>query len=232
MYSCNVPQYTRSMLNEFDLVSETDIMKYITKSPAKSCSLDEIPTWFIKQNAHMFVPIIIDIVNLSFSTGTFPDKLKHAIITPVIKKQNLDANELKNFVSNIPYLSKVIERHAVDNISRYMTANELGEPLQSAYKPAHSTETALLKVKSDIMESVSHRKGVFLALLDLSAAFDTVNHKILLSRLANDFDIHGNVLKWISSYMSNRTTSVCVNGVTSQQLELKYGLPQGSIVGP
>ena len=82
------------------------------------------------------------------------------------------------------------------------------------------------------MESVSHRKGVFLALLDLSAAFDTVNHKILLSRLANDFGIHGNVLKWISSYLSNRTTSVCVNGVASQQLELKYGLPQGSIVGP
>ena len=214
---CNVPQYTRSMLSEFDLVSETDIMKYIMKSPAKSCSLDEIPTWFIKQNAYMFVPIITDIVNLSFSTGTFPDKLKHAIITPVIKKQNVDANALKNFrpVSNIPYLSKVIERHAVDNISRYMTANELGEPLQSAYKPVHSTETALLKVKSDIMESVSHRKGVFLALLDLSAAFDTVNHKILLSRLANDFGIYGNVLKWISSYLSNRTTSVCVNGVTS-----------------
>ena len=74
------------MLSEFDLVSETDIMKYIMKSPAKSCSLDEIPTWFIKQNAHMFVPIITDIVNLSFSTGTFPDKLKHAIISPVIKK--------------------------------------------------------------------------------------------------------------------------------------------------
>ena len=96
----------------------------------------------------------------------------------------------------------------------------------------HSTETALLKVKSDIMESVCHRNGVFLALFDLSAAFNTVNHKILISRLASDFGIHGNVLKWISSYLSNRTTSVCVNGVTSQQLELKYGLLQGSIVGP
>ena len=68
-------------------------------------------------------------------------------------------------VSNIPYLSKVIERHAVDNVSRYLTANGLGEPLQSAYKPVHGTETTLLKFKSDIMESVSHRKGIFLALL-------------------------------------------------------------------
>ena len=182
----------------------------------------------------MFVPIITDIVNLSFRTGTFPEPLKHAIITPVIKKQNLDANELKNFrpVSNISYLSKVIERHAVDNINRYLIANGLGEPLQSAYKPVHSTETALLRVKNDIMESVSQRKGVFLALLDLSAAFDTVNHNILLSRLDNDFGLKGNVLKWIRSYLSKRTTVVSVDGIASQRLEFKYGIPQGSIIGP
>ena len=83
------------------------------------------------------------------------------------------------------------------------------------------------------MESVSHnRKGVFLALLDVSAAFDTVNYKILLSRLTNDFGIHWNVSKWIILYLSKRTTSASVIGVASQQLELKYGLPQGSIVGP
>ncbi len=221
-------------LVNFDLVSEDDIMKYVMKTPAKSCLLDPIPTWYLKQNATLFVPVLTDIVNFSLSTGKFPDQLKHAIISPVIKKQNLDANELKNFrpVSNIPYLSKIIERHAVDNISSYLSVNNLGEPLQSAYKPAHSTESALLKVKNDIMEAVSHRKGVFLALLDLSAAFDTVNHNILLSRLANDFGIQGNVLQWISSYLSGRTTSVCVDGVFSQRLELKYGLPQGSIVGP
>ncbi len=221
-------------LVEFDVVSNDDIMKYIMSSPAKSCSLDQVPTWFIKQNPHMFVPVITDIVNLSFSTGVFPSQLKHAVITPVIKKQNLDACDLKNYrpVSNIPYLSKVIERHAVDNISRYVSQNELDEPLQSAYKTAHSTETALLKVKNDIMECVSQRKGVFLALLDLSAAFDTVNHQVLLSRLSSDFGIQGTVLKWIRSYLTERTTSVCVDGVSSEKFELRYGLPQGSIMGP
>ena len=107
-------------------------MKYIMKTPAKSCLLDPIPTWYLKQNANLFVPILTDIVNLSLSTGKFPDQLKHAIILPVIKKQKRDANELKTKirpVSNIPYLSKIIEKHAVDNISSYLTASNLGQPL-------------------------------------------------------------------------------------------------------
>ena len=180
-----------------------------------------------------FVPIIAQIVNSSLSTGTFPESLKHAVISPVIRKQSLNPHELKNYrpVSNIPYLSKIIERHAVDNIARHMTENNLEEPLQP-HRPAHSTEFALLDVKCDIMEFVSQRKGVFLALLDLSAAFDTVIHEILLTRLANEIGLQGNVLKWISSYLSGRTTCVHINSMFPERLELKYGIPQGSIVGP
>ena len=230
--AASATQELTSIISQFGHVNEEDTQNYILKSSAKSCLLDPIPTWFIKQNVSMFVPIITQIVNNSLSTGTFPESLKHAVISPVIKKQSLNPHELKNYrpVSNIPYLSKVIERHAVDNIARYMSENNLGEPLQSAYRPAHSTETALLKVKSDIMEFVSQRKGVFLALLDLSAAFDTVNHKILLTRLANEMGFQGNVLKWISSYLSGRTTRVCIDDMFSERLE--YGIPQGSIVGP
>ena len=82
------------------------------------------------------------------------------------------------------------------------------------------------------MELVSRRKGVFFALLDLSAVFDTVNHRILLNRLMDEMGLEGNVLKWIGSYLSGRTTSVCIDGSFSQRLDLKYGIPQGSIVGP
>ena len=200
----------------------------------ESCILDAVPTWFLKSNCELFADVITRIVNLSLSTGVFPDSLKHAIIGPLIKKQSLDRNTLKNYrpVSNIKFLSKVIERIVVNNITKHMNENNLGEPLQSAYRAAHSTETALLKVKDDIMTSLHHRKGVFLVLLDLSAAFDTVSHSILFQRMQDELGLTGTALQWIKSYFSDRTTSVCINGCHSPKSSLKYGLPQGSIVGP
>ena len=148
--------------------------------------------------------------------------------------QDLDQNSLKNYrpVSNIKFLSKVIEKHIVNNITEHMIENNLGEPLQSAYRVAHSTETALLKVKNDIMTSIHNRHGVFLVLLDLSAAFDTVTHEILFDRMENEIGITGSALKLLKSYFTGRTTSVCINGVQSDKCSLDYGLPQGSIVGP
>ncbi|XP_072046572.1 uncharacterized protein [Amphiura filiformis] len=180
-------------LTNFDVLSENDVLEYVQKSPAKSCCLDPIPTWLIKQHPDMFVPIITKITNDSLMTGAFPACLKQAIVTPLIKKQSLNPETLKNYrpVSNIPYVSKVIEKHVIKQISAYMESNELCDPLQSAYRPLHSTETALLKVKSDIMQHLAKREGVFLVLLDLSAAFDTVNHCALLNRLTSDFCIGG-----------------------------------------
>jgi hypothetical protein len=182
----------------------------------------------------MFVNIVTRIANLSLSTGVFPDSLKHAIIGPLIKKPSLDRNTLKNYrpVSNIKFLSKVIERIVVNSITKHMRENSLGEPLQSAYRTAHSTETALLKVKDDIMTSLHHRQGVFLVLLDLSAAFDTISHNILFKRMQQELGITGTALQWVKSYFSGRTTSVCINGCSSAKCPLDYGLPQGSIVGP
>lgn len=112
-----------------------------------------------------------------------------------------------------------------------MHDNNLGEPLQSAYRAAHSTETALLKVKDDIMTSLHHRQCVFLVLLDLSAAFDTVSHGILFQRMQQELGITGTALQWVKSYFSGRTTSICINGCHSAKCPLDFGLPQGSIVG-
>ncbi|XP_072015021.1 uncharacterized protein [Amphiura filiformis] len=146
--SCNQSNVVYE-LSEFPLLSENDMSKLIQGFSAKNCLLDCIPTWFIKSNLTAFVPIITKIANMSLSTGVFPAALKHAIISPIIKKPSLDPNNLKNYrpVSNIKFLSKVIEKHAVNTISNHMRECNLGEPLQSAYRTAHSTETALLKVK-------------------------------------------------------------------------------------
>ena len=153
---------------------------------------------------------------------------------PIIKKPSLNPEVLKNYrpVSNITFVSKIIEKYALKSLNNYMSNNNLCDPLQSAYKSLHTTETALLKVKGDIMQHLSNRQGVFLVLVDLSAAFDTVNHKILLKRLATDLGVGGTVLKWFESYLTGRTTRVCIDGTFSKSHPLNYGVPQGSLVGP
>jgi hypothetical protein len=188
----------------------------------------------VKNNFPIFVPAITKILNVSLSTGVFPDILKHAIINPIIKKPALDPTELKHYrpVSNIKFLSKVIEKHVVNNITGHMLRHGLGEPLQSAYRKAHSTETPLVKVKNDIMGAIHNQKGMFLVLLDLSAAFDTVSHDLLFDRMEREIGLTGTALEWLKSYFCGRSTSVCVNGAISVKQELCYGLPQGSTVGP
>ena len=175
--------------------------KLVKGFAAKHCLLDCIPTWFVKDNYLIFVLALTRIVDMSLSTGVFPDTLKHAIISPIIKKPSLDQSSLKSYhpISNINFLSKVIEKHSVNNITEHVIENNLGEPLQAAYRVVHSTETALLKVKTNIMTSIHNRYGVFLVLLDLSAAFDTVTHEIIFDRMENEICITGCPLKLLKA---------------------------------
>ena len=114
----------------------------------------------------------------SLSTGVVPSSLKTAIITPILKKRGLCPDELKNFrpVSNLALIGKVIERTVVKQLMDHMTAAGLHDELQSAYKPGHSVETALLKLKSDIDTALDSGSGMILVLLDLSTTFDTIDH--------------------------------------------------------
>ena len=104
--------------------------------------------------------------------------------------------------------------------------------MQTAYKANHSTETALAKVHNDFQLAIDSQKIVLLLMLDLSAAFDTVDHCIFTQRLASDFGVVGNVNKWFHSYLEDRTIQVLVNGELSDAINMPYGLPQGSVVGP
>ena len=113
-----------------------------------------------------------------------------------------------------------------------MTANNLMDPMQSAYRKGHSTETALLRVHNDIISAVDKGYGVVLVLLDLSAAFDTVDHTILLTFLKEHVGVDGDALKLFESYLTGRTQCVSVEGVLSELSELLYGVPQGSVLGP
>ncbi len=121
---------------------------------------------------------------------------------------------------------------ASSRLTEHMNNNNLTEKFQSAYKPLHSTESALLRVKNDFIAAIDNHKAVLLVMLDLSAAFDTIDHTIFIHRLKQDFRIIGKALNWFSSYLHERTNRVNMHGVSSATHTMKYGFPQGSILGP
>ena len=116
-------------------------------------------------------------------------------------------------------------------LNNYLGENDLDEPLQSEYKIFHNTETVLFTVANDIMLSLDKGKNVFLVLLDLTAAFDTVDHTLLLALLQKSFGIRGTVLQLFNSYLSKRTQFVNINGTNSMVQSLPVGVPQGSVLG-
>ena len=113
-----------------------------------------------------------------------------------------------------------------------MDLNTLADPYQSAYRALHSTESALIKVKNDIMFSLDANRAVLLVLLDLSAAFDTIDHNILISRLSQRICVKRTALNWFRSYLTDWSTQVDIAGELSNPTILQFGLPQGSVVGP
>ena len=114
----------------------------------------------------------------------------------------------------------------------HLSTSQLFNPFQSAYRPGHSTETALLKVMNDLLYSLDHENVSVLTLLDLSAAFDTIAHTILLQHLEHGFGIHDTALHWLSSYSTNRIQTVTVNKGSSSLVTISCRVPQGSVLGP
>jgi hypothetical protein len=229
--NCNaaVPQ-----LHDLKPVTMEELHKVVMSSNSKHCSLDPIPTTLLKGCIDSLLPVLCKIANLSMSSALMPLPFKQATVTPMLKKPSLDREDFKHYrpVSNLPYVSKLVERVVMARLNEHMSAHSLREPLQSAYRPGHSIETALVKVFDDILCAVDSKKCVLLVLLDMSAAFDTIDHNIMLQRLQLLFGISGQALEWLKSYFDSRTQSVSINNCCSSPTALKYGVPQGSVAGP
>ena len=193
-----------------------------------------MPTSLVVGCLDVLLPVISQIINLSLSCRHFSEKWKEALVTPILKKPGLDPTQLNNLrpVSNLDFISKLTERAVFDQIHSHMSRFALYPTSQSAYRKGHSTETALLKVQNDILMNMNRKHVTLLVLLDLSAAFDTVDHNILLARLKSRIGINGTTLNWFTSYLNNRSQRVSLNGFTSDSFKLPYGVPQGSCLGP
>ena len=213
--------------------TEHEIQCIIAASPNKQCALDPFPTGLVKSCKDFLTPIIMQIVNKSLSTGEFPQVFKNALVTPLLKKRTLDEDVLNNYrpVSNLAFISKITEKVVASRLNHHLMVNNLQEPFQSAYRMNHSTETAMLRVQNDIIRALGDNKVVLLVLIDLSAAFDTVNHKRLLNTL-HAIGITGKALGWFTSYLQNRSQTITISGKQSRSRQLECGVPQGSVLGP
>jgi len=220
--------------NIFNPTTVSEMNEIVLSMNKTTCASDPFPSKLIPNVLTQLIPFFVRITNLSLSSGIFPSALKAAIIRPLLKKANLDLQVLSNYrpVSNLSFLSKVIEKVIAKRLFAHMSANNLFDKLQSAYKPGHSTETALLRIQNDILNTIDTGRGTLLVLLDLSAAFDTVDHSILLGLLEEHIGVSATALALLESYLSGRSQRVTVNNIFSEVAELVYGVPQGSILGP
>ena len=175
----------------FRQVSEDEVKQIILKSPSKSCELDALPTSLLKESLSDVLPFITKIINVSLSSSIVPPSFKDAIVNPLLKKLDIDQNQFNNYrpVSNLSFLSKILEKVVFSQLMEHIIKNNLRQKFQSAYRMFHSTETALLRVFNDLINALDNGNVCVLTLLDLSAAFDTIDHDILLSRLETSFGI-------------------------------------------
>lgn len=171
------------------------------------------------------------IVNLSLRTSTFPESMKEATIKCLHKKDSTEEPSNYRPLSILPILSKIFERAAVDQIIQFIEANNLISRNQHAYRKGHSTITSLAEVTNYIYKEIDKGLIVGMASIDLSKAFDSIIHSQLLQKLTN-IGMGTMTVKWIESYLSNRTQKTKFTSMTSEMEKVTSGVPQGSILGP
>ena len=228
------PPFPPPPLSDFPYATIDEVKAAVLKSSNASCELDIIPTFLLKSCLDYLILPITTIINLSIAEGIFPNSYKCASVHPLLKKPNLPCDDLSSYrpISNLNFISKVLERIIHSRINDHLQTFPSVCPFQSAYRKFHSTETALLRIQNDILLATNDQKVSALVLLDLSAAFDTIDHQILLERLSSTFGFSGTALSLITSYLTDRSQHVTIENHCSKSSPLTTGVPQGSVLGP
>ena len=199
----------------------------------KAPGSDGIPPGLLRSCASVLAPSIAHLINESFRTGTVPAGLKKANITPVLKSPKLDATASQSYrgISLLPAVSKLLEQFAQDTLANFLEDHHIFSDNQFGFRPGHSTEDLLSVAVSDWSRNMDNGLSTVIAFIDLSKAFDRVNHQALLLCL-QQCGVGGEVLNWLASYLSNRQQRVAMMGQKCNFLPVQQGVPQGSILGP
>ena len=197
----------------------------------KATGLDGIGAKFLKTAADVISKPLCSIINLSIKSGKFPTQLKQSKVTPIYKKGPKGDKNNYRPISVLPLISKIIEKHVSDHLKLYLETNNLLYTAQSGFRAHHSCETALTNIIDNWISALNDGKLVGTVFLDLSKAFDLVNHQILLEKLPF-YNFSSHTIDWIRSYLSDRSQKVNVSGVLSEPAEVVSGVPQGSVLGP
>ena len=199
----------------------------------KTCELDFLPTSLHKKALPYVINTTTSIMNVSLEQGVFPDSWKIAIIRALLKKLGLELiTSNYRLVSNLPFLSRVLEKIVLARYNNHCDRHNLIPSFQLAYRPKHSCETSMVKLVNDLLWSMERKEATAVAVVDLSATFDMVDHNILINLLHESFGIDDKALRRFQSYLDNRYCKVKIGKDYSERKSLNFSVPQGSCAGP
>ena len=227
----DINRSTKSSVFKFSHVTPEDIVKVVKTMKSNACGIDEISAFFIKLSIESSARIFAEIVNASLKSGYFPSRWKKARIKPIPKVTDpIEASDFRP-ISLLIAFSKILEKIVAKQMKMYLINNNIFDKHQSAYREKHSTTTALLDITNNIYKAMDNSEVTILVLLDYSKAFDCANHRLILAKLKS-YGFNELALKWISSYLNNRSQQVTTENGESTWIDLINGVPQGSILGP
>ncbi|XP_076597184.1 uncharacterized protein LOC143326976 [Chaetodon auriga] len=221
-------------LDKFEPVTLSFLEELVGHIKPSGSPCDAVSPRLFKEVFPSIGEAVLAIINSSLSSGVVPLSFKHAVVQPLLKKPGLDHCVLANFrpISKLPFISKILEKVVHAQLKSFLDEHGVLEVFQSGFKTLHSTESALLRVFNDILLANDSGDLVILVLLDLTAAFDTVDHNTLVARLHHLVGIRGTALEWFKSYLADRSMTVSLGNSESSSAPLLYGVPQGLILGP
>ena len=217
---------------EFKEVECTHTRDAICKiKTSKGYGNDNVSSYFLKISLPFITKSLSCIFNKSMLKGIFPAQWKIARVTPIFKEGDKNAKLNYRSISVLPVISRLFEKLVYNQLYEYMSTNGLIASYQSGFGAHHSTTTALLKCTDDWLNGTDAGKYAGVVFVDFKKAFDTIDHGILLQKLAH-YGCHGYKLEWFKSYLSKHTQFTRVNGCDSRVRCIGLGVPQGSCLGP